>query len=171
MFVIQYAYNSWQQQSQQKLIVYNVPQHRAIDIVNGNNYRFIGDSLLLEDGVLQNFHLKPARIALQLTNRRDSSGNIFEAGVFYLFNNKRIVLVDKATRFEASQQKINVDMIVISKSPKLYIPQLAKIFNCKLYVFDASNSLWKIAKWKADCSALNLQCYSIPEQGAFISDL
>ncbi len=47
-------------------------QHQAIDCINGNNYQFIGDSILLVDGVLQNFNLKPSRVALQLTNRVDT---------------------------------------------------------------------------------------------------
>jgi competence protein ComEC len=51
-----------QHNQQQKLIVYNVPQHKAIDIIEGRNYQFIGDSILLEDGFLQNFHLKSSRI-------------------------------------------------------------------------------------------------------------
>ena len=171
MFTIQYTYKDWQLQYQQKLIVYNTSQHQAIDMISGNDYCFIGDSILLQDGALQNFHLKPARIEFQLIKRKDSLVNIFEQGMFYLFSNKRIVVIDKATRFEPVQQRIDVDMIIISKNPKLYIPQLAKVFNCRQYIFDASNSLWKIDKWQADCSALNLPCYSIPAQGAFVSDL
>ena len=171
IFVIQYAYYDWQQQAQQKLILYNVSQHPAIDIVSGNDYRFIGDSVLLEDGALQNFHLKPARIALQLTQRKDSLAGIFQQGQFYQFNNKRIVLIDKALRFEPVKQKIDVDMIIISKNPKLYIPQLAKVFNCRQYIFDGSNSLWKIAKWQKDCEVLNLHCYSVPDNGAFVFEL
>lgn len=171
IFVAQYAYNDWRRVAQQKLIVYNVPQHQAIDMVIGNDYHFTGDSILLQDGALQNFHLKPARVALQLIKRKDSLANIFQDGMFYLFNNKRIVLIDKAVRFEPVSQRINVDIIIISKNPKLYIPQLAKVFNCKQYIFDASNSLWKIEKWQRDCETLNLPCYSVPEKGAFVFEL
>ena len=171
LFTVLQAYNKWQLTNQQKIIVYNVPQHQAIDLIDGHTYRFIGDSLLLEDAVLQNFHLKPARTALQLNDRVDSMNSIFQQSYFYQFGNKKIVLVNKPIVFEPLQQKIDVDMIIISKSPKLYIPQLAAVFNCKQYIFDASNSLWKIGKWQKDCEALHLQCYSIPEQGAFVSDL
>ena len=62
-------------------------------------------------------------------------------------------------------------MIIISKNPKLYIPQLAKVFNCRQYIFDGSNSLWKIAKWQKDCEVLNLHCYSVPDNGAFVFEL
>ena len=170
-FVMQHAYDNWQIKNQQKIIVYNVPQHQAIDFVHGNKYIFHGDSVLLEDGMLQNFHLKPGRIALQLNNRTDSIQSITSYQPFYQFGNKKILIIDRPLVFEPLQQKIDVDIIIISKSPKLYIPQLAAVFNCNQYVVDASNSLWKIGKWKKDCEELHLQLHSIPEKGAFVLDL
>ncbi len=41
----------------------------------------------------------------------------------------------------------------------------------KQIIFDASNSLWKIEKWKKDCEGVHLQNYSVPQQGAFILEL
>jgi competence protein ComEC len=170
-FVLIHGIISWQVQSQQKIIVYNVPQHKAIDLVSGNNYQFIGDSVLLEDGLLQNFHLKPGRIALQLNKRTDSIQGVSHFGKYLQFGNKRMLLIDEPVAVEARVSKIDIDLIVISKSPKLYIADLAKVFNCKRVVFDASNSLWKIGKWKEDCDKLNLRHHSIPEQGAFVLDV
>jgi competence protein ComEC len=170
-FVMLQAHNKWQIKNQKKLIVYNVPQQQAIDLVNASNYKFIGDSLLVQEGLLQNFHLKPGRIALQLNTAIDSITNCLQQHPFYQFGKKRIIVIDKPLVFEPQLQKIDVDIIVISKNPKLYIPLLAAVFNCKQYVADASNSLWKIELWKKDCSALHLQLHSVPEQGAFIVDL
>ncbi len=169
-FVLFHTIIAWQVKSQQKFIVYNVPQHQAIDFVEGNNYRFVGDSILLIDGLLQNFHLKPGRISLQLNKKVDSMASCFNKNGFYHFGNKKIVVLDETFVFE-SEKKMNVDYIVISKNPKVYIPQLVKTFNCNKFIFDASNSLWKIEKWKQDCDKLNLQYHSIPEQGAFVTDL
>ncbi len=171
VFVILTGYTKWQTANQQKLIVYNVPQHQSIDLINGNEYKFIGDSALLSDGMLQNFHLKPARTALQLYKEIDSIPALHANNMFYQFDNKKILLIDRAIVFQPSEQIINVDYIIFSKNPKLYIPQLAKVFNCKQFIFDGSNSLWKIAKWKKECEQLHLRCYSVPEQGAFIVDL
>ncbi|MES2849749.1 MAG: ComEC/Rec2 family competence protein [Bacteroidota bacterium] len=170
-FVLLHAGIGWQVKSQQKFIVYNVPQHQAIDFVEGNNYRFLGDSILLVDGLLQNFHLKPGRIALQLNKRVDSMASCFGKEQFYHFGNKKILVLDEALSFEAGEKKMDVDFIVISKSPTIYIPQLVKTFNCNKFIFDASNSLWKIEKWKQDCDKLNLPYHSIPEKGAFVTDL
>jgi len=170
-FVLLQAIINWQIKNQQKLIVYNVPQRQAIDFIEGNNYRFVGDSILLEDGLLQNFHLKPGRIALQLNKRVDSLSSFTGKEHFYYFGNKKILLLDGSLSFEFAEKRMDIDYIIISKNPKVYIPELVKTFNCNKFIFDASNSLWKIEKWKQDCDKLNLPHHSIPEQGAFISDL
>ena len=171
IFVMQGAYNNWQSSKQQKLIVYNVPQHTAIDLIHGNRYQFIGDSILLEDGLLQNFHLKPGRIAQQLNKRTDSLDCVFNYGMFYQFNNKKILIADKAIIFDPVAKKIDLDLLIISKNPKLDIARLAKTFNCRQIVFDASNPPWKIEKWKKECISLNIKFYSIPETGAFIYNI
>jgi competence protein ComEC len=110
-------------------------------------------------------------MALQLTNGVDTIGTFLQHDPFYQLGNKRILLIDKPLVFETPLQKINVDIIIISKNPKLYIPQLARVFNCNQYVADASNSLWKIALWKEDCDKLNLRFHSIPDKGAYVLDL
>ncbi len=170
-FIIQSSYSNWQSSKQQKLIVYNVPQHQAIDFINGNSYQFVGDRILLEDGQLQNFHLKPGRIAYQLSSRTDSMDGVFNQGIFFQFNNKRIMIADKAMIVDSVVQKINLDLLIISKNPRLDITSLAKTFNCRQIVFDASNPPWKIEKWKKECKTLNQKFYSIPDNGAFIYNI
>jgi competence protein ComEC len=166
-FALQGIHDNWQSSKQQKIIVYNVPQHKAIDLVNGNRYQFVGDSILLEDAWLQNFHLKPGRIARQLDKRTDSLDCVFNSGMFYQFNNKKILIADKAMIFDTGTKKIDLDLLIISKNPKVDIAELAKTFNCIQIVFDASNLPWKIEKWKNECKLLNLKYHSIPETGAF----
>src|SRR5207249_2792976 len=39
-FILMHGIINWNVKSQQKIIVYNVSQHQAIDFVNGNNYQF-----------------------------------------------------------------------------------------------------------------------------------
>ncbi len=79
---------------------------------------------------------------------------------------KKILLLDQNFTFE-SPRKIPVDLIVISKNPQVRISQLAAVFDCRQYVFDASNSVWKISKWKKDCDSLHLPNYSTLDKGAF----
>ncbi len=170
-FTTVHAYSSWQVQNQQKLIVYNVPKQQAIDFVSGNKYVFLGDSVLLENGLLQNFHLKPGRIALQLNRHIDSMEGYTALRPFYLFGNKKVLVIDQPLVFDSQSQKPDADIVIISKNPRLYISQLVQAINCKQIIADASNSLWKIEKWKQDCDKLHLRFHSIPEEGAFVMDL
>ena len=170
-FVMQNAFNKWQTGKQQKLIIYNVPQHQAIDFISGNHYKFIGDSILMQDGLLQNFHLKPARTAQQLYSSTGSLAELFKQNMFYQFNNKKIMIVDRQMDFADVQQKIDIDLLVISKNPKLTIARLVKAFNCKQFIFDASNTTWKIEKWKQECKVLQVNFYSIAAEGAFVYNI
>ncbi len=78
------------------------------------------------------------------------------------------MLLDTGLNVESQKQKIKLDLLVISGNAALKIKSVFEYFNPALVVFDASNSLWKIAQWKRDCIALALPCFSIPEQGAFV---
>jgi len=171
LFVMNIAFTNWKISNQQKLIVYNVPQHRAIDFVQGNDYKFIGDSMLLQDGMLQNFHLKPARIAFQLNDTTRQLVNFYRQLSFFQYNDKRILLIDKRILLKPSSRKTDLDIIIISKNPSLRIAQLAGVFNCSQYIFDASNSLWKIDKWQKECEELHLRSYSVQEKGAFVLEV
>ena len=164
------AINKWNFAKQKKIIVYNVPSHKAIDFIDGSTYNFIGDSDLIVEGIMQNFHLKPGRISLMLHNKSDSTFPLYHRDNFFQFYNKRILTIDSTLLYDSLAKKINVDYIIISKNPKLYINKLAAVFNCGLYIFDASNPLWKIDKWKKDCEDLHLRFHSVPEQGAFVTD-
>ncbi len=154
---------------QQKLIVYNVPKHTAIDVVEGRNYLFYGDSSLLEEGFLRNFHLRPSRIVNRMSPGILKSVVINEN----LINSssKNILVLDHPLPYEKPVEKTQADVIIITKNPKLYINQLRDHYNFNLLVFDATNPLWKIRLWKKDCDSLHLRHYSVPEQGAFEMDL
>jgi competence protein ComEC len=164
------SYDFLQRNDQQKMIVYNISQYQAIDIIDGRKYQFLGDSILREDGFLRNFHLNGSRI-LHRVNAADSLNSINCKNNIIISAHKNILVIDKPVYASFTPKKIKIDVIVISKNPGLYIKQLADVFDCDQYVFDASNPLWKINKWKKDCENLHLRHYSIPEQGAFVMDL
>ncbi len=163
--------NLLQVSGQKKIIVYNVPNYKAIDFISGNKYKFLGDKDLEDEGVLKNFHLKPGRISLMAYNKMDTIDALYKLNNFYEFYTKRILLIDSALAYEPVTKKIDIDYIIISKNPKLIIPKIAEVFNAGIYVFDASNPMWKIEKWKKDCEELHLRFYSVPEHGAFVKDL
>jgi competence protein ComEC len=156
--------------SQQKMVVYNVPNHTAIDLIEGRSYQFIGDSILIEDGFLRNFHIKPSRV-LHRINPADSLMNISLQNHLISCNGKNILIVDDALQIPPSQEKIKLDAIILTKNPRIYLSRLSTSFECSQYVFDSSNPFWKVAYWKKDADSLHLRHHSTATDGAFVMDL
>lgn len=163
------VFTKWQINSQEKMIVYNVPKYSAIDFSDGSNYQFVGDSSLLTDGMLQNFHLKPGRIQNHFARQASLIENLSISDNFINYHDKKILLVNNHS-WQPAEEKIKVDVIILSKNPRVSIQQLNKTFQCEIFVFDASNSLWKIGQWTKECEQLHLRCHSVSTQGAFIMD-
>lgn len=164
-FVSLRTYSFYAACQQERLIVYNVPQRQAIDVINGRNYKFIGDEELQQDAFLQNFHLKPSRILQRLQPEALKADNIIA------WKNKRIIIINEPKRYEVTQEKLSVDALIISHNPKLSIGDLTNAFTCKTIVFDGSNADWKIEKWKEECEQLNQPYFSVKDSGAFMMDL
>lgn len=165
-FAVQTFYR-YQTMKQQKLIVYNLSQHTAIDLMLGDQYYFAGDAVLLQDGFLRNFHLKPSRIAHRTYHQPNINPTTNKT---WTVNNKTILHINQSYRYD-STTKINADVVIISQNPKLYLNQLQKTINCKLLVFDSSNPQWKLKYWKADCQKLGINYFCTSEQGAFVMNL
>jgi competence protein ComEC len=169
-FAMVLVHAQWQSYGQCKMVVYHVPQRQAIDFVQGNRYHFVGDTALQQPGLLQNFHLKPSRIQLYANTPAERLPALQITGRQFVLGNKNIVLIDSGLVFVPPPQKIRADVVVLSGNPPVRIPQLAAVFDCPLYVFDGTNSLWKINNWKKDCEGLALRHHSVAEKGAFVLD-
>ncbi len=162
--------DEWNAFSQRKLIVYNIPMYKAVEFVDRTNFHFVGDSIVMKDKLLHAFNIKPAHILLKI-KESDSFINAAKFNKdFYRFYDSRILMIDSAIKF-SSDQKVDLDYIIFSKNPKMDLADIAAAFNCKKYIFDASNSAWKIEQWKKECEELHLQFHSVPEQGAFVINL
>ncbi len=152
-----------------KVVIYNIPQHHAIDFIYARSNQFVGDAIVASEPMLQNFHLKPARINFGIQSSELLPVLSFKHP-FIHFNEKKLLVIDKPQKF-VSAKKIKVDVIVLANNPKIYISNLHKTFDCDQYVFDASNPQWKINLWKKDCDSLHLRHHSTPDKGAFVMEL
>lgn len=153
---------------QQKMIVYNVPSHTAIDLIEGRNYQFIGDDILQHDGFLRNFHIKPSRI-LNRINEKDSLNSILMQHKLIISKTKVIAIVNEPIADDPLP--ISVDAVIITKNPQLYMPQLLQAYNTKQIVFDGSNVAWKISKWQQACDSLHIKYHNCSLQGSFEMNL
>jgi competence protein ComEC len=152
---------------QKKLIVYNVPKYSAIDLVNGRTFNFLGDSALLYDDFIRNFHIQPSRIL----HRIEQNQILPVCCKDFYFCNKRIALIDSSKYFIPLQRKQPIDVLILSKNPRLYISNLLKTFDVRQIVIDGSVPQWKAKLWKNDCDSLRIPCFNVGEKGAFVMNL
>ena len=164
------SYSFWQAGNQQKIIVYNVPQHRAIDFIQGRHFIFTGDADLSGNDFTRNFHLKPSHI-LQRVEEADRMDDLIIDQNIVSFGAKNILLVDTIISYTDSESKYPLDLVVISKNPKLYISQLNNSFAIRQIVFDGSVPAWKLKYWKKDCDSLRIPYHDVKEKGAFVMDI
>ena len=153
---------------QQKIIIYNVSRQSAIDFIYKDQYFFVGDSILLQDALPKNFYLKPARVSMLLNESTVPFANLSIKKNLYKFGNKTLLLVNREFSVDSAAPKIKVDILLFTKSPKLSVKEVTSRIQPTIVVFDASNPLWKIAKWRSECESLTLHCHSVPEQGAYV---
>src|SRR4030095_11936173 len=159
-----------QANNRQQLIVYNVPQKQAIDFIDGRKYLFVGDSDLLEDDFIRNFHIKPSRI-LHRIEPAVNFENFWQQENLVIYNNKKILAIKETKYFSPLKEKIPVDLLLVSGNPKLYFNQLTKTFSVKQVVFDGSCPTRKINYWKKDCDSLHIPYHDVSEKGAFVMSL
>lgn len=160
----------YQTGQQQKIIVYNVPKMQAVDFIRGNHYCFVGDSSLQVKGFAQNFHLKPSRVLQRVA---PASGFDAFSGIDgqYVFNHKTILLWNNALPRFTGVPRLDVDLLILSQNPKLYVNQLNEKIQPRQVVIDGSVPAWKARRWKQDFDLLQIPCHSVNEQGAFVMNL
>lgn len=154
---------------QQKLIVYNLPKSTAIDIIQGNSCKALLSAAIVRDTLLQNFYLQPTRLRYRAAPKQ---GHILSANNYLLhIANKSILIIDKSLPAISPLHKLQVDAVIITGNPKVYASQINALINSPVVIFDGSNPLWKIERWKKDCNSLHLRFHSVAQEGAFVMDL
>lgn len=147
-----------------KMVFYNIPHQSAIHCISNRKAALVADSAVAADPKYQNQFIKPAlaNFGAQATDQPSS----LQDRKSIWFYNTQIIIVDSTLHFPLVHDA--VDILLLTQNTKIDLEELVSSIKPGMIVFDASNSLWKIAKWKSICEQLALPCFSIPEQGAFI---
>jgi competence protein ComEC len=160
------SFNLIKSSGQCKMIVYNIPRHNAIDLVQGNSCVYVGDGELKKDVQQYNFFLRPTR-QLYRVNEVASLPKLALLGQGFYFANKKVLVIDSAPA-QTGRVTCTADVVILSGNPDLEITTLLNTISFGELVFDSSNSQWRIDKWKEECRKFHLRYYSVPEKGAFI---
>lgn len=160
------------EQSQSKMVVYNIPGHTVVDAISGHRSVTVGDHEVIRTDSSYKRYLHPAHVLYgvrHMRHRRDDADSCSFAGLRMLsIGQKRLVIIDSALPRIGSQKKFRTDYLLLSHNPHVDIKQLEKMFDAGCYIFDASSTPRNIQQWKSDCYMLTLRFFSVPDQGAYV---
>jgi competence protein ComEC len=178
IFISMLIFDNFQEMKTNQMVIYSLNKRTIIDIKSSNKMITLCDSATYVNKEYLNYQVKTHRVAqgvvpdsvLMLTNQmlfnRDA---IHIQNHFAQIGNKRIAFVNGLI-YADSLNPINVDYALVYGNPKLKMGYAYRGIKAKTWVFDASNSSYKVQKWQHECDSLHLKSYSIASEGALILD-
>lgn len=158
-------------------IVYHVPKHTAISVINKNKVYSRIDSSVLANRSQMLFHIKHHWWALGVEKNTSldkllTTKKMIEMpfGTIVFAGNKKILILDKPLKKYIAPTKIEVDEIVLSGNKNISISLLPSYFKFKKLVFDSSNKKWRVSKWKVECDKMSIKYHDVNDF-AYISEI
>ncbi|RYG34189.1 MAG: hypothetical protein EOO01_32490, partial [Chitinophagaceae bacterium] len=151
--------------NQQKLIVYNIAKMTAMELIEGRYSVFAGDSEVIKSESIFRFNIAPSRTYHRIRSVYLPAVDGDET--LLLSSPKGIIAMARGPVYMPSQ----VHILVISGNPRGSLRDLLTGLMPGIVVFDSSNPGWRVKSWKQDCVEMNLNCYSVADEGAFVMNL
>lgn len=162
-------------QAQKTILIYTINKARLIDFMEGDRTVALSDSLTYKQ---ESYAAQAARTAFGMRSiehlycsdtLRFTQANLLIDWPFVQFFKQRMVLLsDVYGLSQGNSPPVPVDVLVLSKSPKVSIAECRERFPCKLAVFDASNSIRQVERWKKECEEAGWPYYDVRSMGAWI---
>ncbi|MCB2206805.1 MAG: ComEC family competence protein [Bacteroidetes bacterium] len=161
--------------NQERVAVYSVNQHSAIDFIRQNKHVLLVDSALLEEDHKLEYHLSNCRINWGLAKNSESIEdryektdlNLFYDGQFGAFGDLTFMRINDKIPY-GNKQALAVDFVIISGKRRIDIEALAEAVTFEYLVIDSSVPYWKQKKVKEQAAEMRFKCFNVSEQGAFI---
>lgn len=154
--------------SQNKMIVYNIPNTTAVDFITANQY----STVLFRRDQEESSNNLPEMITAREFFHSTRSGNVISripvGGNELLLNQKKILHIKTGQKFSVPDKRIRLDAIILSGSPEVKIADLAQSFDAEVYIFTPSNKGFQIKKWEKECKELLLRSHNITDAGALV---
>jgi hypothetical protein len=162
-------------QVQRSTVIYSVNKARLIDFFEGDQTISLSDTLTKKQ---ENFAAQANRTACGMREKTsvlfaDTSGfstrNLRVDLPFVQFFDQKMVLIDDVRWITAGNpQAITVDVLVLSKSPKISVAECRERFPCAVVVSDASNSFRQTECWRKECAAEGWAFHDVRRMGAWV---
>jgi len=160
---------------QKKIVIYSIPKHSAIAFIENRKVNYDFDKALFDDQGAMLFHVRHHWWACGVNEEMEIKETPLPMnfGKLILFEGLKILVIDSSVGRSVPilKNKLKIDLLILSHSPKVSLAEIGNTFDCKELVFDSSNNIWKTEKWKLDCARLNLSYWDVNTAGCYTKDL
>lgn len=162
---------------QQKMVVYAISKHAAIDFICGSDNVFLGDSLLLSNKDKIRFHLTPNWNELGLTQTKKCFANkhqmlktasLSTQGNYLFFKNK-IILNAALDDFDIKSLFYKPEIILLNKTNLVKFKVIFRLFPDAKYICDGTISPYLYKQLKQKNGGLNMR--SVLNEGAIFIEV
>jgi competence protein ComEC len=171
-----YAFSTIRHSQQKRIVIYHVYKNSLIDFMDGETcYSFTKKENGNPDTIRAlKFAADNHRTQLQIKEIQRFSfyDTLKQANISYFeglcqFDSFRLGIID---RLPNTPIALPFDAILIRNNPRFSIEDLNQKIQFKQVILDASNSRYRVEKWKTMCITLGIPFYDIGESGAWSHD-
>lgn len=166
-------HTKYQQNYQQKIVIYSVSNNSVIDFIDGQTtYNLGGENISKNQqtyALQNNRWAEKSKKIIPINEYNFKANHLIKSGNLFQFNKVRIGLIDKQLPENTTKEhRFESDYIVLQNSPKITLEQLTKHYKFRELIFDGSNDYWFIKKWKAICNNTGIVYQDVKNGGAHI---
>ncbi len=176
---------------QNKIIVFNLSKHTAVNLITGRNSYLLTDlnpgkgmSTLLNTvrpcwlqygvnnaGKIINTENIPDDLKICDDNAALCVKKIFN-NIFIIFRDRNLLILSDSDLFEyETGDKYRLDYLIISGNLKCRMDAITAMFDADKIIIDSSNDFLARRFWEKECEAYGIDCYIISDEGAFEMEL
>jgi hypothetical protein len=145
------------------LLVYNIPKWRAVEIISGHNYLFMGDREVICNKTIYQFNLYPCHVQNRLLSMK-----AYLPMQSFSLKNFTITVCDGQLSAGENDKK---NILIVTGKNRLEINSLVSVLKPVVVVIDGSVPEWKAKKLKNELEILKTDYHDVSEKGAFLMAL
>jgi competence protein ComEC len=149
------------------MVVYRVPGHSAIELIDQGQSIFLTDTVLIKDEERMRFHIRPNRLFTGVAQTENKVPKAFGGNdlTYFVWNSKKVLLVNNKNA--TFPKNISVDYLIVGNNA--LSPSRIKNLAFETLILDSSNSRAYLVQCKNQNKDVHI--HSVSEQGAFIEKI
>lgn len=151
----------------QKIIVYKIPGHTAIDFIDRGQAYFMADSILREDRQKISFHVSPGRLMTGVRKITEGLNNSERIKGGKLIAWKGMTILHITEKDWVLPHPLTVDWVIIGNNAVGEIDKIGPNITFKKVILDSSNSTFFATRFLAAAKLHKFDVHSVLHHGAF----